>query len=80
MFFLDLLDDVIIFIIFLLLNVFEPCLSYSKTWFLYDQIWILFLLFDDSCCDVAGNNVIASHRRSILLVFYEFSLEFRFEG
>lgn len=77
MFFLYLLDDVIVFVLLLLLyDLFEPCLTHTETWLPYDEIRVLLLLFDDSCCDVACDDVVTAHWRCVLLVFYEFSLEF----
>ena len=76
MFFLDLLDDVVILVLFLLLDdVSEPRLANAEAWLLNDEAWVFFLLFDDSCCDVAGNDVVAADGRSVLLVLYEFPLE-----
>lgn len=76
MFFLDLLDDVVILVLFLLLDdVSEPRLANAEAWLLNDQVWVFFLLFDDSCCNVAGNDVVAADGRSVLLVLYEFPLE-----
>lgn len=76
MFFLYLLDDIIILVLLLLLNdLFEPCLTNTETWLPYDQIWVLFLLFDYSCCDVACDDVVTADWRCVLFIFYEFSLE-----
>lgn len=76
MFILDLLDDIIIFVILLLLDdLFEPCLTDTETWLPYDQIWVLFLLFDYSCCDVACDDVVTANWRGILFLFDEFSLK-----
>ena len=77
MFLLYLLDDIIIFILLLLLNdLLESRLTNSETWLPYDQIWVLLLLFNYPCCDVTCDDVVATDRGSILFIFYKLSLEF----
>ena len=64
-FFLDLLDDVIIFVvIFNLCWLFEPRLPYAEAWFLDDQVRIFLFFFDDFCCDIVVDQVIGADRRS----------------
>lgn len=76
MFLLDLLDDVVIVVVLLLLGkVFEPSLADAEAWLLDDQIWIFFLLFDDTGSNVVIDKIVTSHCWLVLLVLYELTVD-----
>lgn len=61
-FFLNLLYDIVVFELlfgYFINHLFEPFLSHSETWFFYDQIRVLLLLFNDSCGDIKVIDVIS---------------------
>jgi hypothetical protein len=74
---LDLLDDVIVIVVLLLLGVVsKPSLSNSKAWLLDDEIGVFLLLLDDSCGDVAIDEVITAYCWRILPLLDELPIYF----
>ena len=78
---LNLLDDICILEIVLKLRFsLESGLPYTETWFLDDEIGVIFFLFDDLCADVVVYHVVVPDTRSDLLFIDKFPFYFAFEG
>ena len=70
MFVLNLFDYIIVLVILFNFGcLFESCLSYAKTRFFDDKIWIFLLFFNNSCSYVIVNEIIATDWRSLLFLF-----------
>lgn len=81
MFFLDLLDDIVIVVVVFLLGVVsKPVLSHSKAWLLDDQVWVFLFFLNDSGGDVTVDEVIAADCRRVLHLVDELPIDFRLKG